>query len=134
MRKSGELRVGKERADAREDVRLFFYIKKWRADGEAQGGGRLAGEESGSAFLFQGDWHKERGREKAHWDRRFLTVACKAPQRCFMLPCFYGRTEKGGGFSFFRDLNENDAREIVRAGSKWDSRLYQSRGQRMDEI
>ena len=27
MRKSGELRAGRERTDAREDVRLFFYVK-----------------------------------------------------------------------------------------------------------
>lgn len=110
MRKSGELRAGKERADAREDVRLFFMLKmagRWRSP---RGRG-LAGEESGSAFLFQGDWNKERGQEKARGDRTFLTAACKAPQSCFMLPYFYGRTEKGGGFSFFRDLNENDASE-----------------------
>ena len=78
MRKSGELRAGKERTDAREDVRLFFMLKMaggWRSP---RGGG-LAGEESGSAFLFQGDWNKERGQGKTHWDRTFLTAACKAP-------------------------------------------------------
>ena len=97
--------------------------------------GRLAGEESGSAFLFQGDWNKEREPGENPLGQEVFDSGLQGSVKLFYASIFLSEDErKAVDFLFFRGLNENDAREWLGPETNGIAACIERRGQRMDGI